>query len=91
MIRNAILKTISYAVMHMSIAILIAYILSGNWKVALAIGLLEPCVQTVAYFFHERTWHNIEKNQKTKDAHNEVIDSTSPFSKTLEKFLKHRH
>lgn len=77
--------------MHMSIALIVAYVLSGSWKVALAIGFIEPCVQTVAYFFHEKTWHNIEKNQKIKDIHNEVIDSTNPISKILEKLLKHRH
>lgn len=91
MIKQTLVKTISYAMMHMTIAILVAYALSGSWAVALAIGLIEPCFQTVAYFFHERLWHRIEKRGHTKDYHNSVIDSTSPATKAVEGMLKQRH
>ncbi len=49
-------KTLSYAIMHLSVAIMVAYILTQNWKVALSIWILEPVVQTVFYHFHERLW-----------------------------------
>lgn len=91
MIRKALLKTLSYAVMHMSIAICIAYILSGSWKVALAIGLVEPGVQTVAFFFHERFWHKYESREKQRDHHDSVIDSVSPVARLIERILRHRH
>ena len=52
-----LLKTTSYAVMHMVVAILVAYAWSRSWVIALGIGLIEPCVQTVAFFFHEMAWH----------------------------------
>ena len=55
--RVTVLKTASYAVMHLVVAIGVAYALTGNWRVALAIGLIEPAVQTVAYFFHDRGWN----------------------------------
>lgn len=70
--------------MHMTVAITIAYILSGSWKVALAIGLIEPCVQTFCFFFHERAWHKFENKRKIQDHHNSVINSTSPLNQTLE-------
>ena len=74
--------------MHMIIAIRIAYLLSGSWRVAIAIGLIEPCVQTIAYFFHEQAWHKIEhKTNKNNDIHNEVINSISPISETMEKII----
>lgn len=91
MIRHALQKTLSYATMHMVIAIMVAYVLSGNWKVALAIGLVEPLFQTVAYFFHERIWHRVEKRHHEKDPHNSVIDSVSPATSTIEKILRHKH
>lgn len=91
MIKKTLLKTLSYATMHMTIAILVAYFLSGSWKIAFAIGLLEPCFQTIAYFFHERAWHRIEKRGHMKDYHNSVIDSASPATKTVENILKHKH
>ncbi len=81
------LKTLSYGAMHMSIAILVAFALSGSWKVALAIGLIEPCVQTIAYFFHERIWHRFEKRCQMADAHNSVIDSVSPAAQSVETYL----
>lgn len=90
-LNTTLLKTLSYAVMHMSIAIVVAYVLSGSVKVALAIGLIEPCVQTVAFFFHERAWHRIEKRQGDKDHHDSVVDSVSPVTRLVEKILRHRH
>ncbi|MDD9899972.1 MAG: DUF2061 domain-containing protein [Alphaproteobacteria bacterium] len=92
MIKKTLLKTSSYAVMHMTIAIIVAYVLSGSWKVALAIGLIEPCVQTVAFFFHERFWHKIDSKETGKDHHDSVIDSVSPASSLIERVLRrHKH
>jgi uncharacterized membrane protein len=87
--KKTFFKTLSYGAMHMSLSILVAYALSRDWRIALAIGLVEPCVQTVAFFFHERAWHRIEK--KGKDYHDSVIDSTSPASSAVEKLLRHKH
>lgn len=54
--KTAALKTATYALMHLVVAMAVAYALSGSWKVALGIGLIEPAVQTVAYTIHERLW-----------------------------------
>ena len=50
------LKTLSYALMHLGVAMAVAFALTRNWHAALAIGLIEPMVQTVAYSMHERVW-----------------------------------
>lgn len=50
------LKTGSYAVMHLLVAIAVAYALTGDWRAALAIGIIEPIVQTIAFYFHDRAW-----------------------------------
>ncbi|MBP2157698.1 MULTISPECIES: DUF2061 domain-containing protein [Asticcacaulis] len=49
-------KTLSYATMHVVIASTLAYLLTGNWAIALGIGLLEPLVQTLAFPLHEWLW-----------------------------------
>lgn len=49
-------KTASYSLMHLSVAVTVAYVLTHDWHIALTIGLIEPMVQTVAYHFHERLW-----------------------------------
>lgn len=50
------MKTGSYALMHLMVAITVAYILTRDWQAALAIGLIEPFVQTFAFYFHDRAW-----------------------------------
>jgi len=50
------LKTFSYALMHLVVAMGVAFALTGSWAAALAIGLIEPAVQTIAYALHERAW-----------------------------------
>ena len=90
MIKHTVLKTCSYALMHMIIAISVAYALSGSWQVALAIGLVEPLVQTVAFFFHERAWHRYERKKHLNDHHDSVINSTTPLTRFLD-ILLHRH
>ncbi len=51
-----IAKTTSYSTMHLVVAVTVAYLLSGDWRIALGIGIVEPLVQTVAYTIHERVW-----------------------------------
>lgn len=50
------MKTGSYAVMHFMVAISVAYVLTQDWRAALAIGIVEPFVQTIAFYFHDRAW-----------------------------------
>lgn len=54
------LKTGSYAVMHLLVAIAVAYALTLDWRKALAIGILEPFVQTFAFTLHDRYWRKRE-------------------------------
>jgi uncharacterized membrane protein len=49
-------KTASYATMHFTVAAAVAYAVTGDWRAALAISMIEPLVQTVAYVLHERAW-----------------------------------
>lgn len=49
-------KTCTYAVMHFTVAIIVAFALTRSWRIALAVGLVEPFVQTIAFAIHERLW-----------------------------------
>ncbi|MFN3959484.1 MAG: DUF2061 domain-containing protein [Parvularculaceae bacterium] len=53
---RAAVKTLTYGLMHLVVAIAVAFAVTRNWQAALAVGLLEPLVQTVAYTLHERAW-----------------------------------
>ncbi len=54
-------KTASYWCIHISVATLLTWLLTGNLAAALAVGLLEPTVQAFVFFVHdwlwERDWH----------------------------------
>lgn len=49
-------KTATYAAMHLVVAVSVAYALTRDWRIALAVGVIEPMVQTVAFNLHERAW-----------------------------------
>lgn len=49
-------KTASYYVVHVTVAALVAYAVTGNFLLAITLSLLEPTVQAFAFFFHEKAW-----------------------------------
>ena len=59
-VRSLALKIASYGVMHLIVAMLVAFAITRDWRMALAIGVVEPFFQTLAYSFHDRIWHRIE-------------------------------
>lgn len=58
-------KTISFACIHFSVAFAVGYLLTGSLPVATGLALIEPMVNTVAFFFHERAWRLIERARGT--------------------------
>ena len=53
---RTLLKTCTYCLMHFTVAIAVAYALTRSWQVALAVGIVEPLVQTVTFAIHEKAW-----------------------------------
>ncbi len=49
-------KTASPYVTHITVAAAVAYAVTGSWVAAITLSLLEPTVQTIVYFFHEKLW-----------------------------------
>ncbi len=62
--RQLALKVASYGVMHLIVAILVAFALTRDWRLALAVGVVEPIFQTLAYSVHDRFWHRIEQRKR---------------------------
>ena len=62
-------KTATYCVMHFTVAIAVAYLLTNNWAIALSIGVIEPLVQTAFFSMHERGW-----NKASTSYHRRVMD-----------------
>lgn len=49
-------KTASFAVLHMATAFTVAWAMTGDVLVGGAVALVEPAINTVVYFFHEKVW-----------------------------------
>ena len=58
------LKTITFAVLHFTVAFSVTYLLTGDLLVGGLVATIEPAINTVAYFFHEKAWNRIALRQK---------------------------
>ncbi len=57
------LKTISFAITHFTVAFGVAYAITGSVVIGGTLALIEPMVNTVAYHFHERLWERLGRRQ----------------------------
>lgn len=58
-------KTITFATVHFTVAFSVAYALTGDVLVGSAVAMVEPAVNTVAFYFHELGWKKFEANKQT--------------------------
>ena len=58
--QTMLMKTGSYYLIHICVAALVAYAVTGNLWASLTLSLLEPTVQAVAFFFHEKAWARVD-------------------------------
>lgn len=72
------LKTLTYASMHLTVAVAVAYALTRDWRVALAVGIVEPLVQTVAFNIHERLWSRADRARDRARADQALVSNASP-------------
>lgn len=57
------IKTMTFSVMHFTIAFGVAYALTGDIVIGGAVALVEPAVNTVGFYFHEIVWKRIEEGR----------------------------
>lgn len=58
---NSLMKTTTFAITHFTVAFTVAYMLTGDLLIGGLIAMVEPAINTVAYFFHEKLWAKSEK------------------------------
>jgi uncharacterized membrane protein len=49
-------KTFSFLALHLMVGFTVAYLVTGSITMAGEIALIEPLVNAVVFFFHERAW-----------------------------------
>lgn len=61
---QSLIKTITFALTHFTVAFSVAYLLTGDLLIGSLIAMVEPAINTVAYFFHEKIWARRQLNRK---------------------------
>lgn len=61
-------KTISFAILHFSVAFTVGYLLTGSALVGGLLAVIEPACNTVVFYFHEKAWKNFEQTNPEKYA-----------------------
>ncbi|GGI88998.1 membrane protein [Shewanella hanedai] len=54
-------KTLTFAILHFSVAFTVTYLLTGSVIIGGAVALVEPAVNTVVFYFHEKVWSKFEQ------------------------------
>lgn len=49
-------KTLSFAAVHFTVAFSLTYAMTGDLVVGGAVALIEPAVNTIAFYVHEKVW-----------------------------------
>lgn len=64
---QSLIKTVTFALTHFTVAFTVAYLLTGDIIVGSLIAMVEPAINTVAYFFHERIWARRQQNTRASE------------------------
>ena len=57
-------KTFTYLSIHLTVGFSVAYAFTGSVTLAGGIALIEPCINAVAFFFHERAWQRFDARRR---------------------------
>lgn len=62
-------KTLSFAALHFTVAFSVAYALTGSFLIGGTMALLEPAINTLVFYFHEKAWQKHSKTQERRTLH----------------------
>lgn len=68
-----LLKTFTYLSIHLTVGFSVAYLMTGSVQVAGGIALIEPCINAVAFFFHEKAWKKLAVPAKALPASAQML------------------
>lgn len=61
-------KTISFAIVHFTVAFTVGYLMTGSILFGSAMALVEPAVNTVAFYIHEKVWGRLKQSGQAEVA-----------------------
>lgn len=60
------MKTLTFAILHFGVAFSVAYALTGSIGISSTVALVEPIVNTIVFYFHEKVWQRIDAKRHAK-------------------------
>ena len=60
-------KTMTFAMLHFTVAFTVAYLLTGSFLIGGLMALVEPAINTVAFYFHELVWKKVEAKKMAEN------------------------
>ncbi len=60
------IKTASFAAVHFTVAFTVTWLITGDVVLGGVVAMVEPAVNTVAYFFHEKAWSKINSRRQLR-------------------------
>ena len=51
-----LVKTMTFAALHFTVGFGVTYALTGSISIATGVALIEPAINTVVFYFHEKAW-----------------------------------
>lgn len=55
-------KTMSFAVVHFTVAFTVGYVMTGSVLVGGTLALIEPAINTFAFYAHEKVWTKMTRS-----------------------------
>jgi len=57
--KRSMAKSLVWRLICIIVIIIVSFLLTGKWDVAVAIGSIYNVTTMVLYYFHERTWNRV--------------------------------
>lgn len=58
---RSVLKAVTYRIIGTITTGILAYAVTGDFRISVTIAALEPLVKTVVYYLHERIWQLVPR------------------------------
>ena len=64
--KRTIIKTITWRIIATLTTVIIIYLWTDNWSIALGSGLVANALKTIFYYIHERIWNRTDFGRQVK-------------------------
>jgi uncharacterized membrane protein len=58
--KRSVVKSIVWRIICIVVSVVVTFLLSGEWDIAVAVGTLYNVITMILYYFHERIWNRIK-------------------------------